>query len=403
MEEKNLNTENSYKTVGNSFQSERGGFAKSIILPFVSGIVGATLVMGVCFSVPQIKNKIIGETQAGSSTAVNSNSYATSSNNLVSLSNYSDTSVGVAEKVLPSIVGIRVEYNVNSIFYRQTSTATAEGSGVIISEDGYILTNNHIVSNSSSYYQVSEASRVVVYLYNDQTEYEAKIVGTDEETDLAVIKIEKTGLTPAELGDSDSVKIGEFAMAIGNPLGMQNSVSSGIVSAVDRKITDTDGKTYTLIQTDAAINSGNSGGALVNSSGQVIGINTLKLTGNGVEGMGFAIPINDTKPIYEDLIEYSKVKRPYIGFSGRDLDEETAQYNNLVVGVYVVSVEEFSSAEKAGMRAGDVVTKINGTSITTMDELNAIKNECQIGDEITLTIVRNGEEKELKVTLMEQP
>ena len=403
MEEKDLNTETSYKTVGNSFQSEKGGFAKSIILPFVSGIVGATLVMGVCFSVPQIKNKIMGEIQTGNTTTVGSGNYTTSSNNLVSLSNYSDTSVGVAEKVLPSIVGIRVEYNVNSVFYRQTSTATAEGSGVIISEDGYILTNNHIVSNSSSYYQVSEASRIVVYLYNDPTEYEAKIVGTDEETDLAVIKIEKTGLTPAELGDSDQVKIGEFAMAIGNPLGMQNSVSSGIISAVNREITDTDGKNYTLIQTDAAINSGNSGGALVNSSGQVIGINTLKLMGTGVEGMGFAIPINDTKPIYEDLIQYSKVKRPYIGFSGRDLDEATAKANNLVVGAYVVSIEEFSAAEKAGLRPGDVVIKINGTSITTMDELNAIKNECQIGDEITLTIVRDGQEKELKLTLMEQP
>ena len=403
MEEKDLNTETSYKTVGNSFQSEKGGFAKSIILPFVSGIVGATLVMGVCFSVPQIKNKIMGEIQTGNTTTVGSGNYTTSSNNLVSLSNYSDTSVGVAEKVLPSIVGIQVEYNVNSIFYRQTSTATAEGSGVIISEDGYILTNNHIVSNSSSYYQVSEASRIVVYLYNDPTEYEAKIVGTDEETDLAVIKIEKTDLTPAELGDSDQVKIGEFAMAIGNPLGMQNSVSSGIISAVNREITDTDGKTYTLIQTDAAINSGNSGGALVNSSGQVIGINTLKLMGTGVEGMGFAIPINDTKPIYEDLIQYSKVKRPYIGFSGRDLDEATAKANNLVVGAYVVSIEEFSAAEKAGLRPGDVVIKINGTSITTMDELNAIKNECQIGDEITLTIVRDGQEKELKLTLMEQP
>ena len=403
MEEKDLNTETSYKTVGNSFQSEKGGFAKSIILPFVSGIVGATLVMGVCFSVPQIKNKIMGEIQTGNTTTVGSGNYTTSSNNLVSLSNYSDTSVGVAEKVLPSIVGIRVEYNVNSIFYRQTSTATAEGSGVIISEDGYILTNNHIVSNSSSYYQVSEASRIVVYLYNDPTEYEAKIVGTDEETDLAVIKIEKTGLTPAELGDSDQVKIGEFAMAIGNPLGMQNSVSSGIISAVNREITDTDGKNYTLIQTDAAINTGNSGGALVNSSGQVIGINTLKLMGTGVEGMGFAIPINDTKPIYEDLIQYSKVKRPYIGFSGRDLDEATAKANNLVVGAYVVSIEEFSAAEKAGLRPGDVVIKINGTSITTMDELNAIKNECQIGDEITLTVVRDGQEKELKLTLMEQP
>ena len=215
-------------------------------------------------------------------------------------------------------------------------------------------------ASSSSYYSLGEASKISVYLYNDSTAYEASIVGTDEETDLAVIKIDKTGLTAAELGDSDSVAVGEFAMAVGNPLGMQSSITAGVISGVNREVTDSDGKTFTVIQTDAAINSGNSGGALVNSQGQVIGINTLKVSATGVEGMGFAIPINSAKPIYEDLIQYNKVRRPYIGISGRDLDQATAQRNNLVEGVYVVSVEEFSAAEKAGIKAGDVIIRADG-------------------------------------------
>ena len=189
-----------------------------------------------------------------------------------------------------------------SIFGMQTqaSTATASGSGIIISDDGYILTNNHIVSTSSegSYYEVSEATKVTVTLFNDTTEYEAKIIGKDEETDLAVIKIDKTGLTKAEFADSDNIKVGEFAMAVGNPLGMQSSITCGVISAVNREVTDTDGKKFTLIQTDAAINAGNSGGALVNSEGKVIGVNTLKLSGTGIEGMGFAIPINSTTDIH---------------------------------------------------------------------------------------------------------
>ena len=309
----------------------------------------------------------------------------------------------MAQKVLPSVVGINVEYSVSSIFSKGESSATAQGSGVIISEDGFILTNNHIVntSSSSSYYEISKANKVTVYLYNDETAYEATIIGTDDQTDLAVIKIDKTGLTAAELGDSDSVQVGEFVMAIGNPLGMQSSVSSGMISAVNRKVTK-DGVTYNLIQTDSAINSGNSGGALVNSKGQVIGINTLKMSGSGVEGMGFAIPINSTKDIYSQLIQYSKVKRPYIGISGRDLDESIAKANNLVTGVYIVSVSEFSAAEKSGLKIGDIITSIDGKKITTMDELNEIKNTHSIGDEVKLTIYRDGNEKEITLTLQEQ-
>lgn len=373
------------------------------LIPFISGIAGSALVLGICFGVPSIKDKIINQNVSNTSNETVKSS-TPSSTSQISLVNYSETGIGVAQKVLPSVVGIKVEYSVSSIFYKGASnTATAEGSGVIISEDGYILTNNHIINSSSnsSYYEVGKANKITVYLYNDETEYEGTIIGTDEQTDLAVIKIDKTGLTAAELGDSDSVQVGEFAMAIGNPLGMQSSVSSGTISAVNRSVTS-DNVTYKLIQTDAAINSGNSGGALVNSQGQVIGINTLKMSGSGIEGMGFAIPINSTKDIYSQLIQYNKVKRPYIGISGRDLDAETAKANNLVEGVYVLSVEEFSAAEKAGIKNGDVITQIDGKDIKTMDELNEIKNSHSIGDEITLKISRSGKEKEIKLTLQEQ-
>ena len=387
-------------------KSSKTGFGKTVAIPFLSGVLGAGIVLGTCFGVPGIRNTLLKtESNDSVSTSTTSTSSGQINTTQISLEEYSETGIGVAQKILPSIVGIRVEFPVNSIFLNQSgSTATAEGSGIIISEDGYILTNNHVVSSasSSSYYSLGEASKISVYLYNDSTAYEASIVGTDEETDLAVIKIDKTGLTAAELGDSDSVAVGEFAMAVGNPLGMQSSITAGVISGVNREVTDSDGKTFTVIQTDAAINSGNSGGALVNSQGQVIGINTLKVSATGVEGMGFAIPINSAKPIYEDLIQYNKVRRPYIGISGRDLDQATAQRNNLVEGVYVVSVEEFSAAEKSGIKAGDVIIRADGTDVKTMDELNAVKNTHNIGDQMTIVVNRNGEEKELTLTLQEQ-
>ena len=422
MDEKNeTNTKNfktvqnpsSYKTVYDASPSKtKTGFGKSVVLPFFSGIVGCAVVIGTCFGVPSIRENILG-TSSNNSNFSSSNSSSTDSSGYVSqtsLSNYSDTSVYAANKILPSIVGIKVEYMVNtplSIFSnkQQATTATASGSGIIISDDGYILTNNHIVSTSSSesYYAVSEATKVTVTLFNDETEYEAKIIGQDEQTDLAVIKIDKTGLAKAEFADSDSIKVGEFAMAVGNPLGMQSSITCGVISAVNREVTDSDGKKFTLIQTDAAINSGNSGGALVNSEGKVIGINTLKLSGTGIEGMGFAIPINSTTDITSQLIQYSKVKRPYIGITGMDLNEETANTYHLVQGIYVKAIEDFSAAEKAGFKIGDVIIEADGKKITTMDELNEIKNSHKIGDEMKVKVNREGQEKELTITLGEQP
>lgn len=383
----------------------KGNFGKTIAVPFLSGILGAGLVLGTCFGIPGIKENILGKTSVNANAQNSSSAINTTQ---ISLENYSDTGIAVAKKVLPSVVGIEVTYTVNSMFFNQSGTATATGSGIIVSDDGYIITNNHVVNNASSssssysYYSIGEASSVKVTLYGDDTKYDATIVGTDAQTDLAVIKIDKTGLTAAELGTSSSVQVGEFAMAVGSPLGMQNTVTAGMISALNRDVTDSEGKSYNLIQTDAAINSGNSGGALVNSQGQVIGVNTLKVSSTGVEGMGFAIPIDSVKPIIEELMTNGKVKRPFVGITGRAVDAETAKRNNIAEGVYVVSVEEYSAAEIAGIKVGDVITEADGTKVSTVEELNKIRDTHQVGDEMTIKVNRQGSEKTLTLTLKEQ-
>ena len=403
-------SKNNFNNYSNkSSKKSNNGFFKSVFVPFVSGILGCSLVIGTCFGVPQIKEKLIGSESSVETSGTSSNVGTISQ---VNLANYSDTAVYAANKVLPSIVGIEIQYTVTSSFFmfggQSTSTATASGSGIIISEDGYILTNNHVVdstsssSNSYSYYELSEATSVKVELYGNGQTYDATIVGQDSKTDLAVLKIEATGLTAAEFADSSKVKIGEFAMAVGNPLGLGSSITCGVISAIDREVSS-DGTTYECIQTDAAINSGNSGGALVNAEGKVIGVNTLKLSGTGVEGIGFAIPINSTIDVTRDLIDHKKVIRPYIGITTQDLNEQVAKANNLVVGIYVKYVDDFSAAEKAGIKPGDVIIKADGKEIKTYNELEEIKNTHKVGDEMTITVHRNGSEKELTVTLQEAP
>lgn len=403
-------SKNSFNNYSNNSSKKKsnGSFFKSVFIPFASGVVGCSLVIGTCFGVPQIKQKLIGES---STVQTSTPSSSTGTVSQVNLTNYSDTAVYAANKILPSIVGIEIKYNVTSSFFmfggQSTSTATASGSGIIISEDGYILTNNHVVDTSSSnssysYYEISQATSVKVKLYGDDNTYDATIVGQDSKTDLAVLKIKATGLTAAEFADSDEVKIGEFAMAVGNPLGLGSSVTTGSISAVNREVSS-EGTTYTCIQTDAAINSGNSGGALVNSEGKVIGVNTLKLSGTGVEGIGFAIPINSTVSITKDLIEHNKVLRPYIGITTVDLTEDLAKANNLVVGIYVKSVSDFSAGEKAGIKAGDVIVKADGKEVKTTNELNEIRDTHKIGEKMTITVNRNGSEKELTIELQEAP
>ena len=412
--------ENRFEVISSNTSNYKktNGFGKTILLPFFSGVVGCSLVLGTCFGIPSIKQKLLGDTQNSTvQTSTNTQSGSGTTTNLISLSNYSNTAVFAANKILPSIVGIEITYNVtsNSFFgfgMPSTSEASATGSGIIISEDGYILTNNHVVDTSSSsssysYYDITEATSVKVKLndsiYGKEAVFDAKIVGKDSQTDLAVLKIEKTGLTAAEFANSDEAVVGEFAMAVGSPLGLDTTVTTGIISAVNREV-QSDGNKYVCIQTDAAINSGNSGGALVNSEGKVIGINTLKLSGSGVEGIGFAIPINSTLDIIDDLIEHNKVLRPYIGIGGIDLDEATIkEYRLPTLGVYIKSVQNFSPAEKSGLQIADIIIQADGKDIKTMDELNEIKNSHKIGDTMTLRINRNGQEKDITITLEETP
>ena len=243
-------------------------------------------------------------------------------------------------------------------------------------------------------------------ILNNGEKYDATLVGTDPDTDLAVIKIDAKELTPATLGDSDALLVGEKAVAIGNPLGtdLAGTVTQGIISALNRSIT-VDNVTYNLIQIDAAINSGNSGGALVNQYGDVIGINSVKISSEGVEGLGFAIPINDAKPIIEDLMSHGYVTgRPLIGLSLREITEEIAYYNNLPVkeGLYVAEVTAGTGADLAGIRRGDIITACDGEAVKTVAELNEKRDTHKAGDTITLTVNRNGENMDIKVTLSEK-
>ena len=413
--------ENNFKNVFDENYERKNtlGLKNKVIVPFISGVLGCSLVIGTCFGVPQIKAKILGTSTLPTSSSNNSLSDTHAGTvDFVSLASYSDTAVYAANKILPSIVGIDVTYDVTQDFpfsffgndSKTTSEAKASGSGIIISEDGYILTNNHVVNTKSQndFYEISDAKSVKVTLSTDENKtYDAKIIGKDSQTDLAVLKIEATGLTKAEFANSDVVKIGEFTMAVGNPLALGTTITCGVVSAVNREVSDGDenstgsGNKFKCIQTDAAINSGNSGGALVNSKGQVIGVNTLKVSSTGVEGIGFAIPINSTLSVIEELKTYSKVRRPFIGIGGRDITEDIAKAHNLVEGIYVSTIEQFSSAEKSGIKIGDVITAIDGTTVKTMDELNEIKNKHKIGDTVTLKIYRDGIYIDIKLTLGE--
>ena len=255
------------------------------------------------------------------------------------------------------------------------------GSGIIISSDGYIVTNNHVIEGASS----------VSVTLNTGAEYEAKVIGADSRTDLAVVKIvPEEQLTVAELGDSSAIEVGERAIAIGNPLGMEffGSTTQGIISAINRTIT-VDNRTMSVIQTDAAINEGNSGGALVNAYGKVIGINAVKISSSTVEGMGFAIPISEAKPVLEDLIKYGYVKgRPVIGISSRDVTEYMANRQGWPVGVQVMGVQLGSGGEIAGLQQGDIITKVDGKSVTSTDELNKIKNTHKVGEKLKLEVYK---------------
>lgn len=292
----------------------------------------------------------------------------------------------IAEKVKPSVVGIIM----------QLQNGTGMASGVIITEDGYILTNAHVVEG---------AQVMTVVLDNEEkTQYTAKLVGIDAATELAVIKIDATGLPVAELGDSNAVAVGDQIVAIGNPGGLQfqNTVTGGFVSAINREMMLDDGRALTLIQHEAAINTGNSGGALVNMYGQVIGINSVKYAPDYYEGLGFAVPMATAKPVVEQIIAQGYVSgRPLLGITGQNVTQSMYFTSGLPMGVYVVSVSGDSDAYKKGIREGDIITGVGETKITSMEELNAQKGKYKAGDTMDLTIYRNGKEFKVSVQLSE--
>ena len=311
-------------------------------------------------------------------------------NTTYNVENVENPVVAVAQIAGPSVVGVSVTYYEQSIF-GQLAEGESEGSGIIYSEDGYIITNYHVIEDA-----VNSSSAAVKITLSDETEYQAEIVGTDEVTDLALLKIDpEEKLTPATFDDSSNIQVGELAVAIGNPLGQEfaGSVTVGYISALNRDIT-TDGRTYNVIQTDAAINPGNSGGALVNSKGEVIGINTIKISDDSVEGLGFAIPSNDALKIIEELKVTGKIIRPYVGIYGIDLDEATATRNRLVEGIYVYQVQDGSPAQEAGLQNGDIIVEFDGQEVKTTQELNDIKNKKEIGDSVHIKVYRAGEYKE---------
>lgn len=293
----------------------------------------------------------------------------------------------IYKKLIPSVVSITA----------MCPNGTSTGTGIIFTDNGYVITNYHVVSTAHQ----------VEVLVNSQQSYSAAIVGGDETSDLMVLKIEADGLTPAEFGDSDLVAVGDPVVAIGDPLGteLRGTMTSGIICGINRDV-DVGDRTMTMIQTDAALNSGNSGGPLVNMQGQVIGINTMKISSRystSVEGIGLAIPIAVAKPIVDELTEKGYVTgRPAAGFTIETLSNRVVLYYRLPGNLLIQSVEESSDAAAQGIEEGDIIVSIEGTRVSSADEFNSIKNEFSAGDTVTLSIFHQGTVRDVTVTLMDR-
>ena len=352
-----------------------------IITMVVSSVLGALF------------GAIFGRTSANSASS-SSSPGADSEMSQLSLSDATDSDLTIAQIVAKNenaVVEILVS-GTSQNYFGQMEVTEGAGSGVIVNSNGYIVTNYHVIEG---------ANKVQVTLHNGDT-YSATIVGGDNDNDIAVIKINATDLEVAEIGDSNTVSVGDTAVAIGNPLGqLGGTATTGIISALDRKLT-IDGRTLSLLQTDAAINGGNSGGGLFNSKGELIGIVDAKSSGVGIEGLAFAIPINSVADIINDLIENGKVSaKPAIGIMIQDVSEENAQYYNLeAAGVYIAQVTG-DNAQRAGFQQGDRIISLNGESIESSSDLISKVRSCKVGDTVSVVVSRSGQEIEIKTVLEE--
>lgn len=388
-------------------QTKSSGFKKFVATVLVSAIVGAGAGVGGAELVLRQQGGTMG-------TSILTKEVSTTPTNLsVSKTPESGNVVEVAQAVMPAVVGVNTYASASDIFRQEGSrlpsymmpyfnqksdeyTQVSYGSGVIISEDGLIITNNHVISSGS---------KVSVTL-SDGTQYEAKILGQDETSDLAVLKIEAKNLKAVSIGSSKDLQVGQSVVAIGNPLSEEFSqtVTNGIISGVNRKL-KADNQSFSLIQTNAAINSGNSGGALVDSNGKLIGINTAKISAEGVEGIGFAIPIDEAITIVKELVEKGSIEHAYIGFSGYLLTEELAKQAGVDYkgGVIVASVVNNGPADKAGIQPYDIIIKVDDVDVTSFEDITSLLAKKKPREKITLTVIRDNKTVELDVTLGVKP
>ena len=383
--------------------------AKTVAAALIFGLVGGGVFTGVSY----IGTRAISNSSTASAKLTTTTSGGTKQTSSGDAKDLTDVS-SVVDEVMPSIVAITNTGTVtyNSFFGKQSQQSQSCGSGIIVSEDDdylYIATNNHVVADSDE----------LTVQFDDDSVVKAEIRGTDPDDDLAVVRVKKSDLGKdtysnikiASIGDSDGVAVGSPAIAIGNALGYGQSVTTGIVSALNRTVTTQDsqtGETVTnnkLIQTDAAINPGNSGGALLNENGEVIGINSVKYSSTEVEGIGYAIPMSVAKPIIESLIQdgkYTNENQAYLGIKGGDVSSEMVAYG-FPQGVYVSSVSAGSGAANAGLQEGDIITAVDSTKISSMTELQSALKSYKAGDKVTLTVARQSgrqyEESKVEVTL----
>ncbi|MCM1258635.1 MAG: trypsin-like peptidase domain-containing protein [Roseburia sp.] len=387
-----------------SGKSFTGNLAKSAAFALVFGIVGGIAFQGTSYF---MEGKLSAGQVLGTETPIESvNIQPASTYGNVVTADISD----VVGEVMPSIVAITslTQQEVLSFFGGRTIESESSGSGIIISKDEknlYIATNNHVV----------EKAKTLTVQFSDDSTAEATVRGTASSNDLAVVAVSLEDLSEdtlntiktAAIGDSTSLSVGEAAIAIGNALGYGQSVTTGVISALEREVSiqdETSGQTVTnrLIQTDAAINPGNSGGALINAKGEVIGINSSKYSDTAVEGMGFAIPMATAKPILEDLIANGKTTTtgtPYLGIYGVDVTDEVSESYNIPKGVSVAQVVKGSGAEQAGIKAGNIITAINGEEVSSMEELKSKISGYKVGDTVTITVLtaNNGSYDEAKI------
>ena len=374
--ESNDNSKNKKVKKKNGFKRGIALVAGAVIVAILGGAIGAG---GVYYA---FKNRIpVSTLENNSNTSVNPPAFKGEDGAL--------TVPQVVEKVTPAVVGVSTKSLVRDQFFN-VKEQEGLGSGFIINEDGYVVTNYHVINGAQE----------VKVIFSDGKEVNAKVVNYDAERDIAVIKITDDVKMPgiAQLGDSSTVKAGEEVIAIGNPLGKEfsSTVTKGIVSSPNRKMKTENGNVLDYIQTDTAINSGNSGGPLINTKGEVIGINTAKKVGEDIEGIGFAIPINEVKT------RLGSLSKPILklGITARTVTPELAKENKLEEGVYVVGVQEFSPAEKAGLKIGDLIVEFGGKRVKTLEELNQVKSQYNDGDSVPVEIIRDGKKVNLNLTLV---